>query len=143
MAKFVDEFKQFIMRGNMIDMAVGIVVGGAFKGIVDSLVKDIIMPPIGMLIGGVDFSALKAVLKPAEGEIAEVAINYGMFINTIISFLIIAFVIFVVVKGINTMREKAEAKKKAAEATVEAAAVPEITEKDILTEILAELKKAK
>ena len=68
----------------MIDMAVGIVVGGAFKGIIDSLVKDIIMPPIGMLIGGVDFSALKAVLKPAEGEIAEVAINYGMFINTII-----------------------------------------------------------
>ena len=89
MGKFREEFKEFIMRGNVIDMAVGVVVGGAFKAVVDSLVNDIIMPPLGLLIGGVDFSDMKIVLKEAAGETPEVAINIGLLINTIISFLII------------------------------------------------------
>lgn len=108
------EFKEFAMRGNVIDMAVGIVIGGAFGKIVTSLVNDVIMPPIGYLTGGVDFSKMKWILKPADDsdpkhKIAEVAINYGTFINTIITFIIIAFAIFMVVKLINKMHKKEEA----------------------------------
>ena len=96
MKKFFAEFKEFAMRGNVMDMAVGVIIGGAFGKIVTSLVNDVIMPPIGWLTGGIDFSALKWVLKPADDsnpahKIAEVAINYGSFINTIITFIIIAF----------------------------------------------------
>jgi large conductance mechanosensitive channel len=108
------EFKEFAMRGNVIDMAVGIVIGGAFGKIVTSLVNDVIMPPIGYITGGVDFSKMKWILKPADNsdpkhKIAEVAINYGTFINTIITFIIIAFAIFMVVKLINKMHKKEEA----------------------------------
>jgi large conductance mechanosensitive channel len=108
------EFKEFAMRGNVIDMAVGIVIGGAFGKIVTSLVNDVIMPPIGWLTGGIDFSKMKWVIKPADDsdpahKIAEVAINYGSFINTVITFLIVAFAIFILVKAINRMHKKEEA----------------------------------
>ena len=109
----LQEFKAFAMRGNVMDMAVGIVIGGAFGKIVSSLVGDIIMPVVGVLTGGVDFSAMKMVLKPGDDsdpkhKIAEVAINYGTFINTIITFIIIAFAIFVVIKLMNKMQKKQE-----------------------------------
>lgn len=108
------EFKDFAMRGNVIDLAVGVVIGGAFGKIVTALVDQIIMPPIGMLTGGIDFSQMKWVLKPADNtdpahKIAEVAIGYGSFINTLIQFLIIAFAIFLVVKAINRLSRKQEA----------------------------------
>ncbi|MEO7052522.1 MAG: large-conductance mechanosensitive channel protein MscL, partial [Rhodanobacter sp.] len=108
------EFKAFAMRGNVMDMAVGIVIGAAFGKIVTSLVADIIMPPIGWITGGVDFSKLKWVLRPADNidpahKIAEVAISYGAFINTIITFIIIAFAIFMVIKGMNRLQRKQEA----------------------------------
>ncbi|MFC5524592.1 large-conductance mechanosensitive channel protein MscL [Rhodanobacter ginsengisoli] len=107
----LQEFKTFAMRGNVMDMAVGIVIGGAFGKIVSSLVNDMIMPPIGWLTGGIDFSELKWVIKPADAsnpahKIAEVAINYGSFINTIITFIIIAFAIFMMIKAINRMQRK-------------------------------------
>jgi large conductance mechanosensitive channel len=108
------EFKEFAMRGNVVDLAVGVVIGGAFGKIVTSLVDQIIMPPIGMLTGGIDFSQMKWVLKPADNtdpahKIAEVAIGYGTFINTLIQFLIIAFAIFLVVKAINKLTRKQDA----------------------------------
>lgn len=108
------EFKDFAMRGNVIDLAVGVVIGGAFGKIVTALVDQIIMPPIGMLTGGIDFSQMKWVLKPADNtdpahKIAEVAIGYGSFINTLIQFLIIAFAIFLVVKAINKLTRREEA----------------------------------
>jgi large conductance mechanosensitive channel len=106
----MQEFKTFAMRGNVIDMAVGIVIGGAFGKIVSSLVADVIMPPLGMLIAGVPFKNLAVVLKQATEDAPEVAIRYGQFILTIVDFIIIAFVIFMVVKGINTVRRKEEAK---------------------------------
>src|SRR5579872_946512 len=86
------EFREFIARGNVVDLAVGVIIGGAFGAIVKSLVDQIIMPPIGLLTGGVDFAQLKWVLKPAAGKVAEVAIGYGAFINNILDFLIVAFV---------------------------------------------------
>lgn len=109
----IGEFKAFAMRGNVIDLAVGVVIGAAFGKIVTSLVNDIIMPPIGMLTGGVDFADLKWVLKAADNtdpahKIAEVAIQYGVFINTLIQFIIVAFAIFMVVKAINRMSRKQE-----------------------------------
>ena len=109
----LQEFKAFAMRGNVMDMAVGIVIGGAFGKIVSSLVSDVIMPPIGWLTGGVDFSKLKWVIKPADNtdpahKIAEVAVSYGNFINTIITFIIIAFAIFMVIKAMNRMQRKQE-----------------------------------
>ena len=100
----LEEFKKFAMRGNVVDLAVGVIIGGAFGAIVKSLVDQIIMPPIGLLTGGVDFAALKLVLKPAAGKATEVAIGYGVFINTIIQFLIVAFVIFMMIKAINTLK---------------------------------------
>ncbi|WP_426661460.1 large-conductance mechanosensitive channel protein MscL [Rhodanobacter aciditrophus] len=109
----LQEFKAFAMRGNVMDMAVGIVIGGAFGKIVSSLVSDVIMPPIGVLTGGIDFSAMKWVLKPADDsdpkhKIAEVAINYGSFINTILTFIIIAFAIFMVIRLMNRLQKKQE-----------------------------------
>jgi large conductance mechanosensitive channel len=101
------EFRTFIARGNVVDLAVGVIIGGAFGKIVDELVNKIIMPPIGLAIGGVDFGAIKTVLKPAEGDVAEVAIQWGSFINSVITFLIIAMVIFLLVKGINRLRAPA------------------------------------
>src|ERR1700744_6119624 len=101
------EFKEFAMRGNVVDLAVGVIIGAAFGKIVTSLVNDIIMPPIGYLTGGIDFKNLKVVIKAADPvkKAAEVAINYGNFINTVIEFLIIAFCIFMVVKAINSLKQ--------------------------------------
>lgn len=103
---FMQEFKTFVMRGNIIDFAVGIIIGVAFGKIINSLVTDIIMPPIGMLIGGINFSSLSYVLRPAYDNHAEVAIRYGAFINTIIEFLIIALAIFLMIKAINRFRKE-------------------------------------
>ena len=102
------EFKEFIARGNVVDMAVGVIIGGAFGKIVSSLVDQVIMPPIGLATGGIDFAQLKVVLKAADPAVkqAEVAIQYGAFINTVIQFLIVAFVIFMMVRGINNLRRK-------------------------------------
>lgn len=92
------EFKKFISRRNEIDMAVGLILATYFSAIIKSLVNDVIMPPVGILIGGVDFADLKFIIKESQGEVAEVAINYGIFINTIITFLIVSFAIFIVIK---------------------------------------------
>ena len=106
------EFKEFAVKGNMIDMAVGIVIGGAFGKIISSLVADVIMPPIGMLLGGLNFTDLKHTLKAAETidgkEIAAVTWNYGAFIQHAVDFLIIAMAIFIVIKAINSMKRKEE-----------------------------------
>ena len=104
------EFRDFIARGNVVDLAVAVVIGGAFGKIVTSFVNDIIMPPIGVITGGVDFAALKWILKPGNpaAKVAEVSVNYGAFINTIIQFLIIAAAIFVMVRIINDLRTKPE-----------------------------------
>jgi large conductance mechanosensitive channel len=125
----VGEFREFIARGNVIDLAVGVIIGAAFGKIVTSLVEQIVMPPIGLLIGKVDFSDLKWVLVPADeaAKQAEVAIAYGAFLNTVIQFLIVAFAVFLLVKLVNTLR------RKEAEAPAEPAA-PTPTEA-LLTEI--------
>lgn len=104
----MEEFKTFAMRGNVIDMAVGIVIGGAFGKIVSSFVADVIMPPIGVIVGGVNFSSLAITLKDAVGETAAVTINYGNFIQTVFDFLIIAFAIFMVIRGMNSLEKKEE-----------------------------------
>jgi len=133
------EFKEFAMRGNVVDMAVGIIIGGAFGKIVSSFVADVIMPPIGLLIGGVDFKDLKITLKDAvmdaSGAVTTemVSINYGNFIQTTIDFIIIAFAIFMVIKGMNSMKKKEE---------VAPAAPPAPSkEETLLTEIRDLLKK--
>lgn len=103
---FIDEFKTFAIKGNAVDLAIGVVIGAAFGKIVSSLVGDVIMPPIGALLGGVDFSSLQFVVKSATATTPAVAIKYGAFLNTCIDFLIIAFVIFLVVKGMNFLRRE-------------------------------------
>ena len=108
------EFQEFAVKGNMIDMAVGIIIGGAFGKIVTSLVNDVIMPPIGMLLGKVDFKQLALTLKEATvdaagAEVAAVQLKYGMFIQNVVDFLIVAFCVFLLVKGINNLRRKQEA----------------------------------
>ena len=105
---FAKEFKTFAMRGNVMDMAVGIVIGVAFGKIVTSLVNDVIMPPIGLLMGGVDFSHLAVTLKAAAGSEPAITLKYGMLINTVIDFLIVVFAIFMVVKGMNALKRKKE-----------------------------------
>ena len=116
----IEEFKKFAMRGNVVDMAVGIIIGGAFGTIVKSLVDDVIMPPIGMLLGGVDFSDLFITLKEgatagpyatvaAAKEAGAVTLNAGLFINSVISFLIVAFAVFLLIKGMNSLQKKEEA----------------------------------
>lgn len=112
------EFKAFAVRGNVVDMAVGIIIGAAFGKVVASFVNDIIMPPIGLLIGGVNFKDLAVILKDAVGEAAAVTLNYGAFIQTIIDFLIIAAAIFVAIKVMNELQRKEE------EVTEEAAVPP-------------------
>ena len=135
------EFKDFAMRGNVVDMAVGIIIGGAFGKIVSSLVNDVIMPPIGYILGGVKFTDLKFVLKEAvmEGEAvkeAAVSVNYGSFIQVIIDFLIIAFVIFMMIKAMNNLKKKQE------EAPAAPAPAPEPSnEEKLLGEIRDLLKK--
>jgi large conductance mechanosensitive channel len=113
----LEEFKKFAMRGNVVDMAVGIIIGGAFGKIVSSLVNDIIMPPIGMAMGNVDFSQLFINLSgedfaslAAAQEAGAATINYGVFINTVLDFIIVAFAIFMVIKGMNNMKKKEEEK---------------------------------
>lgn len=128
----IQEFKKFAMRGNVVDMAVGIIMGAAFGKIVSSFVGDVIMPPIGLLIGGVDFSNLAITIKGAVGETAAVTINYGKFIQNVFDFLIIAIAIFIAVKAMNTMM------KKEAEAPVQPPAPTK--EEMLLTEIRDILK---
>ena len=145
MKKFFGEFKEFISKGNVMDMAVGIVIGSAFTKIVTSLVNDVIMPAIGMIFGGVNFATLRYIITPADeaAGVEEAAIYYGSFIQAIVDFILVALVIFCVVKGINKMRAKAEAKKKAEEeAAAEEEAEPEPSaEEKLLTEIRDLLKK--
>lgn len=140
---FIQEFKEFAVKGNVMDLAVGVIIGGAFGKIVTSLVNDIIMPVVGSILGGIDFKELKYVFTPGVEEVkneagdvvipavAEVALNYGMFIQNIFDFFIIALSIFMMVKGINSMK-----KEKAAED--ESPAVP--TQEELLTEIRDLLK---
>ncbi len=139
------EFKKFISKGNVMEMAVGLIMAVYFGAIIKSLVNDIIMPPVGMLLGGVDFAELKLILTPAVAEsiegagdaVAEVAIRYGLFINTIITFVIVAFAIFMVVKGYNKMKESMEKKKEEAPAAPPAPSNEEV----LLSEIRDLLKK--
>jgi large conductance mechanosensitive channel len=112
MVSVAKEFKEFAVKGNAIDMAVGIIVGASFSKIVNSLVNDVIMPPIGLLIGGTDFSNLKIVLKSAVADTPEVALNYGVFVNNVINFLVVAFSIFLVIKGINHLKKAVPVPKK-------------------------------
>lgn len=105
----LNEFKEFALKGNVVDMAVGIIIGGAFGTIVSSLVKDVIMPPIGLLLGGVDFSDIKLPLKAAAAGREAVTMNVGTFLNNVISFLIVAFAVFMLVKAVNELRKRFEA----------------------------------
>ena len=131
--KIIDEFKAFTMKGNMVDMAVGIIIGAAFGKIVSSLVSDIIMPPIGLLLGGVNFTDLKLVMKAATETAPAVTWNYGSFLQVVIDFLIVAWAIFMIVKIINAAKKKEE----------EAPAAPPAPTKDqeLLSEIRDLLKK--
>ncbi len=134
----IKEFKDFAMRGNVVDMAVGIIIGGAFGKIVSSLVDDVIMPPIGLLLGGVDFAKLSLRLQEANAEegLEEVVIRYGQFINVIINFLIVAFAIFMVIKLMNKAQEMM------AEEETETPAEPDLTlDQQLLQEIRDGLKK--
>jgi large conductance mechanosensitive channel len=106
---FIQEFKTFAMRGNVVDMAVGIIIGGAFGKIVSSFVADVIMPPIGVLVGNVDFSKLSVTIKQAAGDVAAVTLNYGKFIQSVVDFVIIAFAIFMMIKAMNSFKKKQEA----------------------------------
>ncbi len=143
----LDEFKKFAMKGNMVDLAIGFILGGAFGTIVKSLVDDVIMPPIGMLMGGVDFSNLYTVINDVEvaaGTVLEAAkeagavtINYGLFINNVISFVIVALVLFFIVKGVNN----AKAKMEKAEAEAEEAVAAEPVKQEVLLEEIRDLLK--
>ena len=124
------EFKKFAIKGNVVDLAIAVIIGGAFGKIVTSLVKDIIMPPVGLITGGVDFSQLVIVLKKATETTEAITLNYGIFINTVIDFLIVSFSIFFVIKQINKFKKKEEEKPKE---------TPE--EIKLLREIRDELKK--
>jgi len=124
------EFQEFAVKGNVVDLAVGVVIGAAFGKIVSSFVEDIIMPPIGLLLGGVDFKSLAITLKAAQGNTAAVMINYGKFIQTLVDFIIIAFVIFLVIKAINRLKRKEEV----------APTVTPTREEVLLTEIRDSLK---
>ena len=136
--RFIDEFKKFIRRGNVIDLAVGVIIGAAFGKLVSSLVEDILMPPIGAMIGNVDFSGL--VIRLSDGPPPAV-IKYGLFLQTLIQFFIIALCVFLVVKGINRLEEAAE-RHGLVEPDAPAAPQPTPTEK-LLTEIRDELRKRK
>lgn len=100
------QFKEFAMRGNVVDLAVGVIIGGAFGKIVSSIVNDLLMPIIGSIVGGVSFTDLKWVITPAVGEVAEVAVRYGSFIQAVVDFLIIAFSLFMVIKAMNSLKKK-------------------------------------
>jgi large conductance mechanosensitive channel len=108
MMNMLNEFREFALRGNVVDMAVGIIIGGAFGTIVQSLVKDVIMPPIGLLLGGVDFSDIRVPLRTASAGQEAVTMNIGTFLNNVISFLIVAAAVFMLVKAINELRKRVE-----------------------------------
>jgi large conductance mechanosensitive channel len=131
--KILDEFKAFAMKGNVVDMAVGIIIGVAFGKIITSVVSDIIMPPIGLLVGGVNFTDLKIVLKSALGETPEVTLNYGNFIQAVFDFLIVAFAVFMMIKAMNTAKRKPD--------SIPAAPPAPTKEEILLTEIRDLLKK--
>lgn len=138
MGKFINEFKEFAVKGNAVDMAVGVIIGGAFGKIVSSIVDDIIMPPIGWLIGGVNFSDLKYTLPSVDlgvEKLASATINYGSFLQTMIDFIIIAFCVFLLVKGINKL-----ARKKKEEPAAPPAPPQPTAEETLLTEIRDLLK---
>lgn len=127
----MSEFKEFAMRGNVVDMAVGIVIGGAFGKIVSSFVADVLMPPLGLLLGGMDFSEMALQLKEAAGDVEAVTVNYGVFIQTVIDFMIIAFAIFLVIKAMNAATERLKKEEE-----VPPAEEPKISnEEKLLTEI--------
>lgn len=131
---FVKEFKEFAVKGNMVDMAVGIIVGAAFGKVVSSLVADVIMPPLGLLIGGIDFTQMSLTLQEASGDVAAVTLNYGQFAQNVLDFVIVAFAIFTVVKGMNKMKRKEE------EAPAAPAAPPK---QEVLLEEIRDLLKNK
>lgn len=127
----VKEFKEFAMRGNVVDMAVGIIIGAAFGKIVSSLVNDVIMPPIGLLLGGADFSNLAITIREAAGDAAAVKIQYGTFINTVLDFVIVALCIFAIIRGMNRLKRKEEEAPAPAEPSNEEKLLMEI--RDALT----------
>jgi large conductance mechanosensitive channel len=129
----IKEFKEFAMRGNVVDMAVGIIIGGAFGKIISSFVSDVLMPPIGLLLGGMDFSKLALTIKEGSEGVEPVLLKYGVFINTTIDFLIIAFAIFMVIKAMNSLKKKKE--------EAPAAPPPPPADVQLLTEIRDLLKK--
>jgi large conductance mechanosensitive channel len=135
--KLVDEFKAFALKGNVVDMAVGIIIGAAFGKIVSSVVSDIVMPPLGLLIGGVNFTDLKVVMKAATDTNPAVTWNYGNFLQMTFDFLIVAFAVFILIKAINT----ANSKKKAAEASASPPAPPVPTRQEILLSEIRDLLK--
>ncbi|NLZ76979.1 MAG: large-conductance mechanosensitive channel protein MscL [Spirochaetales bacterium] len=136
----LEEFKKFISRGNVMDMAVGIIIGTAFTAIVSSLVKDILMPFISLIIGGINFTDLKIVITRKTAERAEVAITYGVFIQKVIDFLIIAFVVFMMIRTLNLLQDKLK-KQEEQEAAKEKKPAPPNAEILLLTEIRDLLKK--
>jgi large conductance mechanosensitive channel len=129
--KFIEEFKSFAVKGNMVDMGVGIIIGGAFTSIVNSLVNDVLMPPLGLLTGNVDFADKACVLKAATETDPAVSINYGLLINALISFLIVALVIFVIIKQMNRLQEEMSKKEEKVEEETES----KPDQVDVLTEI--------
>ncbi|MEE3664840.1 large-conductance mechanosensitive channel protein MscL [Brenneria sp. g21c3] len=129
----IKEFREFAMRGNVVDLAVGVIIGAAFGKIVSSLVSDIIMPPLGLLIGGVDFKQFSLVLRAAQGDVPAVVMHYGVFIQNIFDFIIVAFAIFVAIKLMNKLRRKQE--------DAPAAPPKPSAEEKLLTEIRDLLKK--
>lgn len=122
----IKEFRDFAMRGNVVDLAVGVIIGAAFGKIVSSLVANIIMPPLGLLIGGVDFKQFKWILKPAEGATPPVVMEYGIFIQTVFDFVIVAFAIFIAIKLMNKLHKKKEVEKPAAKPSNEEVLLTEI-----------------
>ena len=134
---FIKEFREFAMRGNVVDMAVGVIIGGAFGKIVSSLVADVFMPVLGILTGGVDFKDLKITLAQAVGETPAVTLNYGVFIQNVFDFIIIAFAIFMMIKALNKLKKPVE--EAPAEPSVEEVKGP--SQEELLTEIRDLLKK--
>lgn len=130
----IKEFQEFAVKGNVVDMAVGIIIGGAFGTIVKSLVSDIIMPPIGILMGGIDFSEIVITLQQATADAEAVTMNIGVFINNVISFVIVAWAVFMLVKGMNSLKKKEEAAP---------AAPPEPTKSEALLEEIRDALKAR
>ena len=137
MKKFVSEFKEFISRGNVVDLAVGMIVGSAFTAIVSSLVNDVVMPVVGMLFHGIDFTTLRYVITPATEDMAESAIRYGSFIQAVVNFLLVSLVVFTAVRAITRLRRKKEEPAPAPEPAPE----PEPSEEILLLREIRDLMK--